>query len=214
MIWVVSHQTKGLFVLCLTRQKGSVGTTQIVFAENQLYPSAIGVSPLPPIHPRILPHPPVRPRHGALLDPSPTPDQGQITWFRVHLTFFHFRNTSTLRFKFAKLKTCEPLMQKVRRLYRPTAFFLGFPVLFQLSFNFPSQYYFTIGISFFLKKGAGPQLTSISQGDPSGPPPPFFQWGALVFSFFLCSIYGTVKYLPSLFDKFPHFRSHYFWDLG
>ena len=64
-------------------------------------------------------------------------------------------------------------MQKVRRLYGPTAFFLGFPALFQLSFNFPSQYYFTIGISilWFIEGGAPSSkwLLSISLGDGSSP---------------------------------------------
>jgi len=61
-------------------------------------------------------------------------------------------------------------MQKVRRLYRPTAFFLGFPVLFQLSFNFPSQYYFTIGISFFFEKGGGAPIDVYFIGGPTGSP--------------------------------------------
>ena len=100
-------------------------------------------------------------------------------------------------------------MQKVRRLYRSTAFFLGFPVLFQLSFNFPSQYFFTIGISIlwfreggapsskWLLLGGGrptvspprPYLFLGEGGTPQGPPP---GPPGNPSDFPKCSIYGTV----------------------
>nr|BBI37423.1 hypothetical protein [Placozoa sp. H19 HM-2017] len=106
-------------------------------------------------------------------------------------------------------------MQKVRRLYKPTAFFLGFPVLFQLSFNFPSQYYFTIGISIlWIREGGAPAIMPPILLETQRIPPYLFMAGPGPLHFTKCSIYGTVLYLPSLFDRFPHFRSHYFWDLG
>jgi len=57
------------------------GVTSIAFAENQLSPSLMSLSPLPTAHPRLLPQTWVRPsaaRYGPL-----QPGHEEITWLRV-----------------------------------------------------------------------------------------------------------------------------------
>ena len=58
------------------------GTTSIVFGENQLSPSLIGLSPLPTVHRNIFQHEPVRPSTRCY--PSFSLTMGRSLRFRVY----------------------------------------------------------------------------------------------------------------------------------
>jgi len=133
-------------------------TTFIAFAENQLAPSSIGISPLSTNLPRLLQQSRVRSSSNLIRIISNCSWIDHLVSGPINTNSFSF---SLRLFNLLVFITCKPTIQRVQHFFSvctvkldfwffSTGFPLGFYHSLAMLFNFHSRYLFSIGVCTYL----------------------------------------------------------------
>ena len=139
-------------------------STSIDFAENQLFPSLIGLSPLATAHPRLFQQAWVRSSSGCYptfnLAMARSLGFGSSAGNSSALIRLAFAAPTPLGLSLLPTRTRGPIIQKVRRhscelrLLVSIRFQVSFTPLVGVLFTFPSRYWFAIGHARVLRLGS------------------------------------------------------------
>ena len=130
------------------------GTTSIVFAENQLFPGLIGLSPLNTTHPRIFQHSTVRPssacyRTFSLVMPR-SPGFGSNASNSVALFRLAFAAPTPIGLSLLDTLSHRPIMQEVRS-HPSKGLLLFVSIRFQVLFHSPHRGAFHLSLTVLVR---------------------------------------------------------------